>query len=245
MVCGRYFIKFVYDEGVNILMKNERHVLVVFPHPDDESYCVAGTILAYTEQKAPLTYVCLTLGEMGRAMGNPPFATRESLYTIREKELKRATNILGIEDLRMMGYRDKTLEFEEPGKLRSLIQNCIEELDPSVVISFYPGYAVHPDHDATGEAVVEALANISESKRPAFYAVAFSKNHEDEIGPPDFKNEVKKYVPKKLEALRAHASQFTTKVDELEREYEDGISGTVEWLEREPFWIYSFKDKNM
>ena len=31
----------------------------------------------------------------------------------------------------------------------------------------------------------------------------------------------------------------------LKREYEDGISGTVEWLEREPFWIYSFKDKNM
>ena len=29
---------------------------------------------------------------------------------------------------------------------------------------FYPGYAVHPDHDATGEAVVEALATISENK---------------------------------------------------------------------------------
>lgn len=90
------------------------------------------------------------------------------------------------------------------------------------------------------EAVVEVLANISEGKRPAFYAVAFSKNHEDEIGPPDFKNEVKKYVSKKLEALRAHASQFTTKVDELEREYEDGISGTVEWLEENRFgYIHS------
>ncbi|MGQ0420430.1 PIG-L family deacetylase, partial [Bacillus sp. HC-Mk] len=71
-------------------MKNERHVLIVFPHPDDESYCVAGTILAYVQRNVPLTYVCLTLGEMGRAMGNPPFATRESLYAIREKELKRA-----------------------------------------------------------------------------------------------------------------------------------------------------------
>lgn len=49
-------------------MKNERHVLIVFPHPDDESYCVAGTILAYTQRNVPLTYVCLTLGEMGRAM---------------------------------------------------------------------------------------------------------------------------------------------------------------------------------
>ena len=52
--------------------KNERHVLIVFPHPDDESYCVAGTILAYAQRNVPLTYACLTLGEMGRAMGNPP-----------------------------------------------------------------------------------------------------------------------------------------------------------------------------
>ncbi|MFK4293685.1 bacillithiol biosynthesis deacetylase BshB2 [Bacillus sp. RC250] len=227
------------------MMKNERHVLVVFPHPDDESYCVAGTILAYTEQKVPFTYVCLTLGEMGRAMGNPPFATRESLYAIREKELKSATNILGIKDLRMMGYRDKTLEFETPRELRSVIQKYVEELNPSLVISFYPGYAVHPDHDATGEAVARALANIPENKRPTFYAVAFSNNHEAEIGPPSFKNEVKEYVPKKLEALQAHASQFATKVTELKREYEDGVPETVEWLEREPFWIYSFKDKNM
>ncbi len=223
-----------------ILIKNERHVLIVFPHPDDESYCVAGTILAYAQRNVPLTYVCLTLGEMGRTMGNPTFATRESLNVIREKELKRATNILGIKDLRMMGYRDKTLEFETPGELRRVIQKFVEEVNPSLVISFYPGYAV----DATGEAVAEALANIPEYKRPTFYAVAFSKNHEAEIGPPHFKNEAKEYVPKKLEALQAHASQFATKVTELKREYEEGVPETVEWLEKEPFWIYSFKDKS-
>lgn len=223
-----------------ILIKNERHVLIVFPHPDDESYCVAGTILAYAQRNVPLTYVCLTLGEMGRTMGNPTFATRESLNVIREKELKKATNILGIKDVRMMGYRDKTLEFETPGELRRVIQKFVEEVNPSLVISFYPGYAV----DATGEAVAEALANIPEYKRPTFYAVAFSKNHEAEIGPPHFKNEAKEYVPKKLEALQAHASQFATKVTELKREYEEGVPETVEWLEKEPFWIYSFKDKS-
>lgn len=28
-------------------------------------------------------------------------------------------------------------------------------------------------------------------------------------------------------------------------EYEEGVQETVEWLEREPFWIYPFKDKKM
>ena len=87
----------------------------------------------------------------------------------------------------MMGYRDKTLEFETHGELRRVIQKCVEELNPSLVISFYHGYAVHPDHDATGEAVAEALATIPENKRPTFYAVAFANNHEAEIGPPHVK----------------------------------------------------------
>jgi N-acetylglucosamine malate deacetylase 2 len=232
------------NAGVNVFMKKERHVLVIFPHPDDESYCVPGTISTYIENGTPLTYVCLTLGEMGRAMGKPPIATRESLRDIREEELRKAAKVLGIEDLRMMGYRDKTLEFETPGKLKEMIQGFIEELNPSLIISFYPGYAVHPDHDATGAAVVEALADMPADKRPVFHAIAFSHNHEAEIGPPDFKNFVGKYASRKIEALRAHASQFATAVEEMEKKYKEGVPEIVEWLENEPFWIYSFKDSN-
>jgi N-acetylglucosamine malate deacetylase 2 len=223
-------------------MKKERHVLVIFPHPDDESYCVPGTISAYIENGTPFTYVCLTLGEMGRAMGKPPVATRESLRDIRKNELKNAADVLGIKDLRMMGYRDKTLEFEAPGKLKEMIKNFIEELNPSLIISFYPGYAVHPDHDATGEAVVEALADIQASKRPVFHAIAFSHNHEAEIGPPDFKNFVGNYASRKFEALRAHASQFANMAEGMERQYEEGVPEVVEWVEYEPFWIYKFEE---
>ncbi len=225
-------------------MKKERHVLVIFPHPDDESYCVPGTISSYIENGTPLTYACLTLGEMGRGLGNPPFATRESLSTIREQELKEAVKILGIKDVRMMGYRDKTLEFETPGKLKKMVQQLIEELNPTLIISFYPGYAVHPDHNATGEAVVEALADMPTSKRPTFHAFAFSNNHEAEIGPPDILNSVKKYASRKLDALGAHASQFGAAVKEMERKYLEGVPEIVEWLEIEPLWIYPFKDAN-
>ncbi|MBW9235268.1 PIG-L family deacetylase, partial [Leptospira santarosai] len=58
-------------------LAQERHVLVVFPHPDDEAFGVSGTISMYIKQGIPVTYACLTLGEMGRNLGNPPFATRE------------------------------------------------------------------------------------------------------------------------------------------------------------------------
>ena len=42
---------------------------------------------------------------MGRNLGNPPFATRESLPFIRERELEEACKAIGITDLRKMGLR--------------------------------------------------------------------------------------------------------------------------------------------
>ena len=43
-------------------MTDERHVLVIFPHPDDETFSSAGTIASYIEKGIPVTYACLTLG---------------------------------------------------------------------------------------------------------------------------------------------------------------------------------------
>ena len=43
------------------MIKKERHVLVVFPHPDDEAFGVSGTISSYRDMGVPVTYACLTL----------------------------------------------------------------------------------------------------------------------------------------------------------------------------------------
>lgn len=44
---------------------------------------------------------------MGRNLGNPPFATRESLPSIRERELEEACKVIGITDLRKWVYVTK------------------------------------------------------------------------------------------------------------------------------------------
>ena len=103
------------------MIKKERHVLVIFPHPDDEAFGVSGTIASYREMGVPVTYACLTLGEMGRNLGNPPFANRETLPQIRKEELEKACEAMGLDDLRMMGFRDKTIEFEDDEKMVKLV----------------------------------------------------------------------------------------------------------------------------
>ena len=221
-------------------MTQENHVLVIFPHPDDEAFGVSGTIASFTTKGIPVTYMCLTLGEMGRNLGNPPFATRESLPAIRKKELKDAAAVMGIQDLRMMGYRDKTIEFEDEEKLIHVITAAINELQPSLVISFYPGYSVHPDHDATGNVVVQALARMPKETRPTLHAVAFSHNAIDELGEPHIVTDISPYLHIKLAALRAHASQTQLMAGIWDEQKLQNEPELMERLQYERFWIYPF-----
>ncbi|MDK8183834.1 bacillithiol biosynthesis deacetylase BshB2 [Paenibacillus sp. UMB4589-SE434] len=188
-------------------MESYQHILVVLPHPDDEGI-VAGTLAAYIAQGARVTYICLTLGEMGRNMGTPHFANRVSLPSIRKQELVEACRNIGIQDLRMWGLHDKTVEFEDQERLDERLLATIEELGPELIITFYPGYSVHPDHDATGAAVVRTVARIAADTRPIVQCIALSKGCKEIIGQPDITNDVSQYMSQKQAAIRSHRSQF-------------------------------------
>lgn len=222
------------------MLEKEKHILVVFPHPDDESFAVAGTLALHIQAGTPVTYMCLTLGEMGRNLGNPPFATRESLPVIRKQELLDATKAVGIQDLRMMGLRDKTVEFEDDEKLTNMIAEAIDELHPSLVITFYPGYSVHPDHEATGRAVVRAVARMPEAERPKLHCVAFSNNCLDELGNPDIVHDIRSVQSKKLAAMKAHRSQTEALLANWEEQVANKEVEFISQLQEERMWTYKF-----
>ncbi|WP_163529223.1 bacillithiol biosynthesis deacetylase BshB2 [Halobacillus ihumii] len=224
------------------MIEKENHVLVIFPHPDDEAFGVSGTIASYINQGTPLTYACLTLGEMGRNLGMPAFATRETLPDIRRTELQKAAKAMGIEDLRMLGLRDKTLEFEDDHKMTQLVSALIDELQPSLVISFYPGYAVHPDHEATARAVVRALTQIERAKRPKLHAVAFANNTEEELGEPDVVHDITNVQEQKLNTMRAHISQTARMLETLDEGIRANDPEALKWVTREAFYNYKWDD---
>ncbi|MFQ3546136.1 bacillithiol biosynthesis deacetylase BshB2 [Halobacillus rhizosphaerae] len=222
------------------MIEQENHVLVIFPHPDDEAFGVSGTITSYIKQGTPLTYACLTLGEMGRNLGKPAFATRETLPEIRRSELQKAAKAMGIQDLRMLGLRDKTLEFEDDEKMTQIVRNLIQELQPSLVISFYPGYAVHPDHEATARAVVRALGEIEPSKRPKLHALAFANNTDENLGEPDVHNDIRAVQEEKLNAMRAHISQTARMLEMLDEGIKANDPEAMKWVTSERFYTYKW-----
>lgn len=195
----------------------ERHVLVVFPHPDDETLAAGGAVALQAKQGSTVTYACFTLGQMGRNMGKPFFANRETLPEIREKELHEACAALGISDLRMMGFRDKTLEFEDPETLIGIISDLLAELKPTLLITYYPGYCVHPDHEALAAATMEAVRRLPDNARPKIYCQAFSRNHETDLGARDVLLDTSSVWENKYRAMKAHKTQTAARIEEIER----------------------------
>lgn len=221
----------------------KQHVLVVFPHPDDETFGCGGTIAKFTNSGVPVTYVCGTLGQMGRNMGKPLFATRESLATIREAELDKACKTLGIQSLIKLGLRDKTIEFEDREPLIDRIEQIVRKVRPSLVLTHFPGYAVHPDHNALGELTIRALTRLSVQERPMVYAHAFARDCQNVLGPPDIVNDISAVADIKLSAIRAHRSQTQVilpraAVDQSKKQAAKDSFGHM--LKSESFWTYRF-----
>ncbi|WP_144464563.1 bacillithiol biosynthesis deacetylase BshB2 [Bacillus sp. WP8] len=218
------------------------HVLVMLPHPDDESFGVAGLIAQSRKRGIPVTYACGTLGEMGRNMGSPTYANRETLPELRKQELINACKEMDITDLRMLGLRDKTLEFEDDEYLADVMESIIDEVKPTLIVTFYPGHGVHPDHDATGEAVIRALYRKKKEDRPVTYCMAITKNREEVLGNADIVIDITGVADIKLNALRAHRTQTEGMLRELEQKLKNKEPVVQKWFDEEIFWTYQWND---
>jgi len=228
----------------------ERGLLVVLPHPDDETFSSGGTMARCADAGVPVTYLCGTYGDMGRRMGRPAFANRESLRDIRERELTEACAILGAE-ARMLGLRDKCVEFEDPVEIAERVRAVIEERDPSTVIAFYPGYAVHADHDALGLIAQLAVRSLPAGHRPRLLAVAVGDQDANRaaLGEPDVLSDISRTVDRKIEALRAHRSQTEAMFvkwdedaeDEQARAFRDRLLGGEKFYLLDPHHVTAYE----
>lgn len=123
-----------------------KKMLLIFAHPDDESFTCGATIAKYIKMGWSVDLVCATRGEAGDT-GAYGSKTESQLGSIRQGEIEKVVKLLGISSLTLLGYKDGTLREEPAGKLEDDIYRKMEELVPDCVITMdTTGISNHPDH---------------------------------------------------------------------------------------------------
>lgn len=151
-----------------------RVLLAVYAHPDDE-LSAGGTIAHYARQGVSTHLICATRGEVGEAPSD--LKGFKTIAEMRSDELQCACNILGLDSVNFLDYRDSGMpgspDNHHPQSLVSApvdevarkVAASIRRLKPQVVITFDPigGYR-HPDHIAIHHATVKAFEMAGDSR---------------------------------------------------------------------------------
>jgi len=140
-----------------------RSAVFVVAHPDDEVFC-SGLICELKQQGARVRVLCLTKGE-GGPRGDYP---REELGRVRSQEMKRACDILGVDELIFLGHIDpegRGFKVYAPEvSVEDLALQLVPHLEGGdlVVSHGSSGEYWHPAHLLVFEAVKTAVAGLGE-----------------------------------------------------------------------------------
>ena len=145
-----------------------KKLMAIFAHPDDEG-AIGGSLAKYAQNGTEVMLVCGTRGEVGE-ISDPTLATRATIGEVRTMELQNACDILGIQQLRFLNYRDsgmvdtpenedpRALVQADPSEAKGKIVRLIRDFKPDAVVTFEPfGWYGHPDHIMVGKWVTEAF----------------------------------------------------------------------------------------
>lgn len=187
-------------------MLNPEHILIPFdvsplppgpwlvfaPHADDETFGMGGALLKAKQEGIETHVVVLTDGALG--------GDRDDLVAIRQQEIKRAGDLLGLTGLHFWSQPDRGLDGSEGLEIKT--QESIAELKPASV--FFPGpLEIHPDHRATAFIVWEGLQKAyAVNNKPQIIAYEIGVQN-----PVNFFIDITSVIPEKKEVMDIYASQ--------------------------------------
>ena len=125
-------------------------VVVLAPHPDDETIGCGGMLRLTADRHERTVVVFLTSGEAG-VRGLPLEKARQ----VREDEAEHAAQVLGVARTVFLRGSDWSLAQDAPRLLPAVEAVLLDEL-PDLVVSPHPGDA-HQDHSAAADLVLAAI----------------------------------------------------------------------------------------
>jgi LmbE family N-acetylglucosaminyl deacetylase len=201
-------------------------VLAVFAHPDDESLLAGGALAACAAAGHRVAIVSMTRGERGPGR-------RSGLGDVRKVELETAARALGAAAAECLDYPDGELANLDEEEAAAELGRLLGRERPETLITFSEeGLYWHPDHLAVSRLLGTALELVEPEPR-WIYGATWPDGHAarlvalmrarglatdlwglepDAFGAPEgsitISVDVTPFLPAKLTALRAYASQM-------------------------------------
>lgn len=229
----------------------ERVILAVFAHPDDETF--VGPVLArYAREGAKVYLAIATQGEKG-VNEHAHIPGGEALAKVRHEEAVCSARQLGIQPPIFFGLSDGELGAITNPLAKNVqdvaddVSNLITKLNPDVVVTWGPegGYG-HPDHRLVSDAVTQVIQSKQTSTKLLYAALttAQAKLLNDEDSGPWHGSVLwhptdPAYLPIRVSfspadrtafhrSLQCHKSQFTPEeMQKVEHVLDKAWDGTV------------------
>lgn len=192
-------------------------VLMVTPHPDDDTFTSGGLLAMLAAGGNNVQILIYTSDNAG---SNDPAMTKERLAEIRRREQEQACEILGIgkDKITWLGYDDGMLEYVDRRELTMQVAREIRRHRPDAVFSIDPG-APHEqwhksDHRSGAVITADAMRAAAwrlyfpELERQGFRAHRVPVAFFYYSAQPNYTVDITDVAEKKARAAAAHTSQF-------------------------------------
>jgi len=189
--------------------RSQKVRLLIMAHTDDPELSSGGTIARWVRTDK-VYYIITSCGEKGT------WDAEASVYDVakvREQEAKEAARFLGVKKVIFLRHQDG--EISEVKTLKVELAALIRKLKPNTIVTYDPWSRwFHPDHRATGWAVIEAVMIARDYHFYPFLLELGLRPHRVEdllLGPtdePNFIVDISDTFKKKLEAIKIHESQL-------------------------------------
>ena len=187
-------------------MKNKKRVLVVAPHPDDETLGVGGTIAKYSAQGDEV-FVLMVSGHL------PPIYSRKA-YEETVSEAYSAFSVLGVKKSEFLEIPATMIGDQPLHEVNGRISKVVNDFNPHIVLCPYPDR--HIDHRLVFDSVMVATRPVGAGKDIKIVAAyeTLSETHWNapHIEPnftPNWVIDISDHISEKLNALECYKSQIS------------------------------------